>query len=406
MNTKWRRFTIAVLVVIAFVFTESGAFVYAGSAAKVSETQGKDIVVTSWIAQSQPKENVSHLKDFSSIKVGVTKSGKNNVGLVRFALPSGITPSEVVSARLSLKKKSGDAPRVRVGIVKKDWAYSVVSWNDLKGKIKYGKKPPLLKAQGGGWYSADVTKFVKSWLSSKTNNCGFALKETRKGKSAKFVSAYAKSKKNYPLLKITYRNKKLKKSFGKYGYTKQPASKGNCFSYAMRDTDEIFLNDILTSKQKREFQNISNKSAGAALNYFKRRAVDYINAHRKKLGIKSCRVLSSPGKKYDPKKEYLVAMKLGFVSKGYGSGPGGSYLIPNDFDYHWRVKLNDGRWAEKITNLKTRIVPGSNPSYNVGKYPWDGSYMWGYARYNRFYNTKTVYIAVTKNTNKFTAHKH
>jgi hypothetical protein len=434
MKTKRKYRVIATLDIVALLFTGSSGFVFAGNpskaapvkttaakavpakaiaskassakTAKTVETQGRDIVVTSWLSERTPKDNVSNRKDSSYIQVGVAKNGKNSVGLARFELPAGVASSEVLDAELLLKKKSGPNPSVKVGIATKDWAFSSVTWNEMEGKTKYEKQAPRLSADGGRWYAADVTKIVKSWLSGKTNNLGFALTGTMKGKVTKFVSAYAKNEKDYPTLKITYKSKKLTKRYGKFGYTKQDASKGNCFSYAMRDTDEIFLDDILTPAQKREFQNISNKSAKAGLDYFKKRIFNYIDRHKPELGIKSWRTLSSYSKKYDPQKEYLAVMKIGFLDKGYGSGPKGSYIVDKDFDYHWHVRLDDGRWAEKITGLKSRVAPGSNLSYDNAKYPWDSSYKWGYERSDEFYDSSPVYIAVTKNTDKFTAHKH
>jgi hypothetical protein len=406
MNIKRKYGFIATFVIVALLFTGSSIFVFADSPAKTVETQGSDIVVTAWLSQSKPNEGVSFLSDLSYIQAGVAKNGKNSVGLAHFELPAGITSDEVLNAKLLLKKKSGADPFVEVGTATIDWSPGVVTWNEMKGKTKYAKQAPVLKAQGDSWYAADVTKIVKSWLSGKKNNLGFALKGTRKGNVTKFVSAYAENKKDYPALKITYKSKKSNKNYGKYGYTKQTASKGNCFSYAMRDTDEIFIDDILTPEQKQQFQDLSNKSDKAGLDYFKQRVFDYIDAHKNKLGIKSWRVLSSYTKKYDPKTEYLAVMKTGFVERGYGGGPGGAYIVEGDFDYHWRVRLDDGHWAEKITGVPSRVSPGSNFTFNSAKYPWDSNYMWGYTRYNGFYNSSPTYIAITKSTDKFTAHKH
>jgi hypothetical protein len=406
MKNKRRNGVIAAFVIAALLFTGRSVFVFADSPAKTARVQGDDIVVTSWISQSKPKVNVSHHDDASYMRVGVDKNGLNSVGLARFDLPAGVTSSEVLSADLLMKKKSGVNPSVKVGMATREWSFAAVSFNEMRGKTRYEKQAPRLKLLGNGWYAADVTKIVKNWLSGKTNNYGFALKGTRKGALTKFLSANSEKSKNYPELKITYKSKKLNKRYGKYGYTKQRESKGNCFSYAMRDTDEIFLTDILMPDEVRKFESLSNKSTKAGLNYFKQRVFDYIDRHKKKLGIKSWRVLSSYSKKYDPKKEYLAVMKIGFVDKGYGSGPGGAYNIDNDFDYHWRVRLSDGRWAEKLPGLESRVTPGSNRSFNNAKYPWDSNYMWGYTRYNDFYNSAPVYIAVTKSTNKFTSHKH
>ncbi|MDR1292107.1 MAG: DNRLRE domain-containing protein [Clostridiales Family XIII bacterium] len=405
MNMKRKPGLIATFVIVALLFTGSGVFAFADSPTKTFEAQGSDIVVTAWLSQSTPGTSVSLLKDSSYIQVGVANDGKNSVGLAHFELPAGVTAGEVTKATLLLKKKSGAAPSVKVGAATVDWSPGGVTWNEMKGKTTYAKQATLLKAQSGGWYAADVTKTVKSWLSGKTNNLGFALKGTRKGSVTAFVSAYAKNAKDYPALKITYKDKTQAKSYGKYGYTKQGESKGNCFSYAMRDTDAIFLDDILTQDQKRQFQSLSNKSAKAGLNYFKQRVFDYIDAHKKELGVESWRELSSYTKAYDPDKEYLAVMKTGFVEKGYGRGPGGAYNVDEDFDYHWRVRLNDGRWAEKLPGVASRVTPGSNRSYNAAKYPWDSNYMWGYQKFNGFYNSSPTYIAVTKSTGGFTSHK-
>ncbi|MDR1412930.1 MAG: DNRLRE domain-containing protein [Actinomycetes bacterium] len=386
------------------VFARSGHA--RGPHVRTVKTQGTDVVATSWLAQSTPKENVSHLTDASYLKVGISKNGKANIGLIHFDLPAGITAKEVIRAELRLKKKSGVHPRVIVGAARKEWAFVTATYRDMAGKTRYARQAPCLRAQNGNWYSANVTRIVKEWLSGKAGNYGFALKGTRKGQVTKFVSAYADRIKDYPALEITYRRKQPTTSYGKYGYTKQSTSKGNCFSYALRDTNAIFLNDILTPAQKQQLQNLSNeRTPEAAQNYFKQRVFDYLRTHQQKLGIQSWRALSSSTQKIDPKKEYLVAFKTGFVKKGYGSGADGSYLLEEDFDYHWRVRLKDGRWAEKITHTPTRIVPGSNWSYSAARYPWDSDYLWGYERFNSFYTSKPTYIAIAKKTDAFTAHK-
>jgi hypothetical protein len=390
-------------------FPQGGAdAVYASSTPRAVTVTEQSSVTTSWITQARPDENVAYESDLTYVQAGVSKGGKTSAALLRFALPAGVSPGEVVRAHLFVRKKSGTAPSVRVGTAAAPWGDSEVTWNDMEKSLVYPKKAPKLNMTGGGLYVAEVTSIVKSWLSGKTDNYGFVLKGTKKGRTTKFWSVNAKKAAYRPQLLIIYKNKKLKNSYGKFGYTAQPESEGNCFAYAMRDTDEIYLKDILSPAQLAEFQTISNtKSESKALAYFKQRALDYIKAHRKKLAIKSYRVLKSYKDKINPKKEYLVALKIGFVEKGQGSGQDGSYVIDsNDFDYHWRVRLKDGRWAEKITATKTRIIPGSNPKFNAAKFPWDANYTWGMTQFNDFYDSKPVYIAITKTAKGFTAHKH
>jgi hypothetical protein len=76
--------------------------------------------------------------------------------------------------------------------------------------------------------------------------------------------------------------------------------------------------------------------------------------------------------------------------------------VDQDFDYHLRVQLTDGSWAEKTPGEPSQITPGSNGKTDPGIYPWDESFMWGYEKWADFYTSDTVYFAVVKSTDAFT----
>jgi hypothetical protein len=196
---------------------------------------------------------------------------------------------------------------------------------------------------------------------------------------------------------VTYKPNESGRSYGKYGYTAQ--DDGNCLSYSLRDTGAIFYDDLVADTAA--FQKIYDEGGtGAALPYFKALCFDYIEQNRETLQIESIRELSGFDAKIDPTKEYRVALRIGFRDHSLPEG----IQVEQDFDYHLRVQLTDGSWAEKTPGESSRIAPGSNAALDPGTYPWDESFMWGYEKWNDFYTSDTVYFAVTKSTDSFTFH--
>ncbi|MDR2487368.1 MAG: DNRLRE domain-containing protein [Clostridiales Family XIII bacterium] len=363
---------------------------------------------SAWVSQAQPRQNVFTQIDLTKLQVGRDAKGKNSTALVRFDLPAGVRPADVVSATLILTRKEGDKGVLKLGRMKDVWLYGSVCWRDVSGRVAYAKNPPTSGEDKDGRYRFDVTGTVQGWLGSKTDNCGFAISAasgTKKGQLTQIVSAqpFSEDKKNAPALKVVYKKRTPGTQYGRFGYTRQTAVGLNCMTYALRDKDGIIAEDLGLDSKTLE-NAYRDKGLNAALSYVKGRCFAYIEAHKKALGITSVRVLSSPSDKIDAKKEYVAALRIGF-SFARTEPLFGDMEAMDLFDYHFQMRLDDGRWAEKLPTGPSRIVPGSNPDFRVAKYPWDGTFAWGGAKFTAFYTSKAVYFAVEKNTDAFTSHK-
>jgi hypothetical protein len=374
--------------------------------------QKEDVVVSSWISEVYPDENVSHLKDATYISVGSYGEGTRAIGLVRFALPDGIVPDDVEKATLSLKLKKGGLTNARIAAVTKSWAFAETDWNGMKdalgepvdGAAKSGGTGDVAKDKAGdkisdkdGLMTFDVTDIVRAWLGGEKDNYGFSLTGVKNGGIAEFYSANADDEKDFPALTISYKRAAPAETYGRFGYTADDGD-GNCLSYALRDKKAIYLSDLGVD-EKTLVSDFRAGGVAAALEYFKKRVFDYLDKHEKELGVDSWRELKGADDKIDPEKEYLAVMKIGFAE---GVEKMDDIDVNEDFDFHFRVRLSDGRWAEKMASDPSRIVPGAGPAYDAAKYPWDSNYLWGYSKWNGFYNSAPVYMAVTKSSDKFT----
>ncbi|MDR2162871.1 MAG: DNRLRE domain-containing protein [Clostridiales Family XIII bacterium] len=373
----------------------------AATAEKTVDIQGIDITITGWVSEKRPDENVTLDKDVSYIEVGLGNDGKQSMGLVRFDLPSGVTPDDLVSARLSMKKKDGDEPTFSAGAADISWGYAIVDWNSLKDKVAFRDGSPVSEKEDGDWYGLDVTDIVREWLGGERANYGFALAGIEKGKVANLWSAFGDDEANFPRLSISYTEGKPSQKYGKYAYHEMPEESGNCLSYALRDKDDIYDADLLTDADKAALKKAHASGTDAVLQYLKGKVGDYIEAHKDKLAIESWRPLSGFDDPIDPEKEYLVEMKI-----GEGGMDEGEMSAFGDYDYHFRARLDDGRWAEKIPHVRSRITPGSNESFDTGKFPWDSTFQWGNPKWTDYYNSPSLYFAVTKTTDEFTSHMH
>ena len=372
------------------------------AAEKTTVVTGVDITVTSWVSEKRPDKNVSNETDLSSIDVGPAETGDARLGLVRFDLPAGVTPRELVSARLRMKMKEGDAPKVRAGTVTDSWSFALVDWNSLEGHTVFRDDAPICEADEGDWYGIDVTDIVREWVAGDRPNYGFVLAGTEEGKLTRFWSAFGDDEANYPQLSVRYREDAPAAKYGKYGYTEQPEEAGNCLSYALRDTDAIYEDALFGAGDADAFEKAFAAGTDGALAYFKDVMGNYIEAHKEALGIETWRTLSGFDDPIDPEKEYMIALKIG--AQGMDSDAEMSAF--SGVDYHLRVRLDDGRWAEKVPHVASRVTPGSNEAFDTGKYPWDSVFQWGYFKWTNYYDRPALYFAITKSTDEFTAHMH
>jgi hypothetical protein len=323
--------------------------------------------------------------------------GQKNIALVRLPLPANVTSGEVKSAWLYLKKSSGSVPHVQADIVRSPWMYGDVTWKSFKNDLA-GKPSKVSQSAGNGWYKIDVTSAVKKWFSGSYANSGLAIIETVKGKSVKFYSGYGKDPANYPKIKISYVPAPAETSYGKYGFTK--VKNTNCLSFALRDKDAVFYDDLFPDTAAFQAAYDEGGTAGG-LQYTKDAVTAYVEAHKDALKISQLRVLKSWKTPIDPAKEYRIAMRVGFHDRT----PEPGIQVDEDFDYHFMAQLKNGSWAQAIGADPSGVVPGSNRNLNPCKYAWDGSNTWGFEKWAGYYNSAAVYFAVTKDTKDFTSHK-
>jgi hypothetical protein len=364
--------------------------------------QGADITVTAWVSESRPDENVAIEKDISVIDVGVGGEGDRRMGLVRFDLPAGVTPQELVSARLLMKRRDGDEPKFAAGYVTVPWGYAVVSWRDVEISATFPDAPPLCEKEEGDWYGVDVTDTVREWLAGNRPNYGFALTGAEDGKVTSFWSSFGDDAANYPQLLVHYAESAPAERYGKFGYTEMAEEEGNCLSYALRDKNDIYDTDLFAGAEAEEFNKLAETDFDEAMAYFKEKLSAYIEAHKEALAIESWRPLSGFDDPIDPEKEYMIAMKVGAIAPEEAESAMSAFGV---FDYHFRVRLDDGRWAEKIPHAASRVTPGSNASFDGGKFPWDANFQWGNPKWTDYYDSPASYFAVTKTAEEFTSHK-
>ena len=67
-------------------------------------------------------------------------------------------------------------------------------------------------------------------------------------------------------------------------------------------------------------------------------------------------------------------------------------LRPGSEDYHFMLQHSDGSWSHKPGTLPSRLIDGDNPS----EITWDAPSMIEGLTFVNYYNSKTVYFAVTK----------
>lgn len=330
------------------------------------------------VSEENPEQNIESVENIT-----ITNSDS---ALIRIALPAGITSSQVESAYLKLKLQETDgaeSPTIQATPVTTAWDRIGVNWNQIKDNTK-NIVTDTGKIEQDSWYSIDITNIVKEWLSGEIPNYGLLLEETGNAKSV-FSSPYSEDE-NCPELIINYRNSTIDKKFSPFGYEKQ--QDGNCLSFALRDTDPIF-HDSLNIDMEIVQEKFDSDGINSVLDYVKDLTIDYVETNKESLEISSFREVDSFDAPIEDD-EYIIALRVGIQDKS--------------FDYHLQVQLEDGTWAEKFGTTDSRIVPGSNSDIDPGLYPWDQNEFWGLDKWNSFYDSDTVYFAVTKDSPNFTNH--
>ena len=130
----------------------------------------------------------------------------------------------------------------------------------------------------------------------------------------------------------------------------------NCYAYALGETEWKFVGGREGAVQDFSVENVAQMVLDDA-----------------KADGRAMRIIDS----YDSPinaNEYRIALRTG------------------DADYHFMLQHSDGSWSHKPSFLPSRLIAGDNPS----EIAWDGFAATGEVICNNYYNSKTVYFAVTK----------
>lgn len=328
-----------------------------------------------------------NLESIDSLDIRSTSEGKQSV-LLWIPLPSGIDSAALQSATLRLRRESGDEPQLQARGVAKAWDRLAVTWNSIQEHV-VDPPSPASKAVEADWHELDVTAIVKTWFTGETGSNGFLLEQTGDNAQTTFFSPYRDDPADCPQLVITYQPTAQK--VGPFGYEQQ--EDGNCLSFALRDQKGIFAEDLGIDDAVLE-QEFRTGGMDQALAYVQKLSEEYVAAHAEGLQLAAFRQIPSFDAQIDSDREYRAVLKIGIQDNPFGIS----------FDYHWRMQLDDGSWAEKFGAGISRIVPGSNGELDPGLYPWDQNEMWGTSKWGEFYTSKAIYYAVEKSTDQFTNH--
>ena len=361
-----------------------------------------------WFSEDSPYE---HCSDLETIRVGKDPESGETFALLRTYLRGDWLAEEVASARMFLKVAEGTPPTgINIGIVEKSWSVATLPRNMVENVILENSfRSAELRREENGWVSIDVTDIVKMWLGGEIPNRGFALFPGDEQALGVFFSGTPGRSvriSEAPRIVINGVVGERSDSFGRFGFTKQPGQGfidpivgGNCLSYALRDTDGIFSDDLPYTAD--DLNRIYFESGvDGILEYTAAVVEEYVEANKEELQISGFRRIDSFESPIDAEKEYRIIIRV----SAYAT-PELPMTETTGYDFHLWAQLNDGRWTQKAPNVFSSIVPGTGPGISPLQFNWDAGDMWGIERWQEWYKSGGVYWAVTKDTDEFTCHK-
>jgi hypothetical protein len=248
-----------------------------------------------------------------------------------------------------------------------------------------------------------VTDFIKTWMGGDKPNYGFALYGVP-GEPLAAFAADVSEQGDRPYLSASGAVGERPTGYGLFGFTGFPFAElpeyggGNCLSYALRDTNPIYIDDLGGEYDEINRLNIAY-GVDAVAEYIAKLTESYVAAHCNELRVSGFRRIESYETRIDPTREYRIALRVGCT---------GTRELPADerygFDYHLWAQLSDGRWIQKFPIDFPEIIPGTGPGIPPDKYLWNGARQWAFAKAQEFYNSEIIYFAVTKDTDQFTQH--
>ena len=359
---------------------------------------------TVWFAEDLSNEMGGAL---NTINVGKTPESGEVFALARLPLGADWFAGEVSEARLFLKVAEGTPPNeIYIGAATQTWTH--LSDKDRARSAVDNDNLVLteVRREANNWVSMDVSDIVVRWLNSEIPNRGFTLLPGDEQALGVFVSGNISPVSEAPRLVVSGEIGERPLIYGRFGFTRQPAKGavdpmlgGNCLSYALRDLDGIYNEDLNT-----DFEELARIYAEYGLDgVLEHTAVmieKYVEAHKEALQISGFRRIDAFDSPIDPETEYRIVLRVAIEAM-----PDGSIHPLRGYDFHFWVQLNDGRWTQKNPSEFSEIIPYVGPGVCPVKFYWNAGSLWGVERYQEKYTSNAVFFAVTKDTDEFTRHK-
>jgi len=340
--------------------------------------------------------------DTGTMRVEKTAFGGEIFSFVRVPLGIEFFANEITEAKLFLYAADNTPPeKLLIGTVNGRWTLYKPTFAEAKALVDNNKlKAAALNPEDNGWVSVSVTEIVKAWMRADTQNFGFALFPLAGEAQGVFADMYNNDE-NKPYLKVSGRVGKRPSGYGKFGFTRLPEEgglddtvNGNCLAYAVRDSVPVYLEDLGSSY--REVNRVLSESGeDGVVEYIGGLFEKYVEEHKTVLRVSKLRRIDGFNSSIDPAKEYRIVLRAGC----YATEDQPLSENARNFDFHFLVQLDDGRWSQKYGWTYSEIIPATGSGISPEKYYWEMS------KYGYLYRSKLIYYAVTKDTDEITVHR-
>jgi S-layer homology domain. len=378
-----------------------GALILAACAKSLQTTVWTSAVTASYSDETMEGYDGMDINT-KTIRVGKTAGGGDIFSFVRVPLGTEFFPNEITEAKLFLYAADGAPPKeLLIGTVNRRWTLYTPTYTEAKALVdNNGLAVAVLKPEDDGWVSVSVTEIVKAWMRADIQNFGFALFPLAGEAWGVFADMYNNDE-NKPYLKVSGRVGKRPSGYGKFGFIRLPEEgglddtvNGNCLSYAVRDSVPVYLEDLGSSYPEVN-RVLSESGEDGVADFIGGLFEKYVEEHKAALRVSKLRRIDGFNSSINPAKEYRIVMRLGC----YASEDQPLSENARNFDFHFLVQLDDGRWSQKYGWAYSEIISATGPGISPEKYYWEMS------KYGYLYRSKLTYYAVTKDTDEITVHR-
>ena len=324
-----------------------GAFILV-SCAKTLQTTTWTGAATASFDDEIPEDSCG--LDTGMMRIDKTAFGGEIFSFVRVPLGIEFFANEITEAKLFLYAAEDTPPKkLLIGTVKGRWTLYTPTYAEAKALVDNNKlKAAALKPEDNGWVSVSVTEIVKAWMRADTQNFGFALFPLAGEAQGVFADMY-NSDENKPYLKVSGRVGKRPSGYAKFGFTRLPEEgrlddtiNGNCLSYAVRDSVPVYLED-LGSNFPEVNRVLSESGEDGVVDLIGELFEKYVEEHKDALRVSKLRRIDGFKASIDPAKEYRIVLRSGC----YATDDQPLSENARNFDFHFLVQLDDGRWSQK-----------------------------------------------------------